>query len=177
MRWFWIDRFVEFEAGQRAIAIKNVSMAEPQIPGHVEAYPYMPASLIVEGLAQTGGLLVAQQSDFRNKVVLAKVGKAIFHRCARPGDQMTYEAVAVSLQEEGSVIDGKCRVGDEVIAEVQLVFAYLGDQFAGVELFSPAHLGSMLNTLRVFEVGRTADGQPLEMPEYMSSAISNLAAT
>ena len=57
MRWIWIDRFVEFESGRRAVAIKNVSLAEEHLHDHFPGYPIMPNSLITEGLAQTGGLL------------------------------------------------------------------------------------------------------------------------
>ena len=58
MRWFWIDKFIEFESGRRAVAIKNVSYAEEQIPEYSFSLPMMPAALIIEGVAQTGGLLV-----------------------------------------------------------------------------------------------------------------------
>lgn len=176
MRWFWIDRFTEFVAGERAVAVKNLSLAEQQLHGHLDAYPYMPASLIVEGLAQTGGLLVAQQSDFHNKVVLAKVGKAVFHRCARPGEQLRYETVAASLQDDGAVIDGTCRVGEEVLAEVQIMLAYLGDRFDGVELFTPVYLATMLNTLGIYEIGTDGSGNPLKMPEYLRQAMEQVAA-
>jgi hypothetical protein len=84
---------------------------------------------------------------------------------------LRYEAVAASLQEDGAVIDGTCRVGDEVLAEVQLMLAYLGDRFAGVELFTPVYLATMLNTLGIYEIGMDANGQPLTMPEYLKQAI------
>ena len=55
MRWFWIDRFTEFESGQRAVAIKNVALSEEQLDDHLPGFPVMPNSLIIEGMAQTGG--------------------------------------------------------------------------------------------------------------------------
>ena len=60
MRWIWIDRFVEFESGKRAVAIKNVTLAEDHLHDHFPGWPTMPNSLITEGLAQTGGLLVGE---------------------------------------------------------------------------------------------------------------------
>ena len=54
MRWFWIDRFTEFESGSSATAIKNVSLAEEHLHDHFPGVPLMPNSLIIEGIAQTG---------------------------------------------------------------------------------------------------------------------------
>ena len=71
MRWFWIDRFEEFVSGSHAVAVKSVSLSEDPVDEYSPGRPYFPASLIVEGLAQTGGLLIAQSSDFRSRVVLA----------------------------------------------------------------------------------------------------------
>ena len=64
MRWFWIDRFVEFVPRKRAKAVKNVSMAEEHLHDHWEAYPIMPASLMIEGMAQTAGILVGEARNF-----------------------------------------------------------------------------------------------------------------
>ena len=75
MRWFWIDRYTEFESGKRATAIKNVTLAEEHLHDHFPGSPLMPNPLVVEGMAQTGGLLVAEHSDFEERVVLAKLAK------------------------------------------------------------------------------------------------------
>ena len=85
MRWIWIDRFIEFESGRRARAIKNVSLAEDHLHDHFVGYPVMPNSLITEGLAQTGGLLVGEVNKFEEKVILAKIPKATYHFPAVPG--------------------------------------------------------------------------------------------
>ena len=76
MRWFWVDRFEEFESGRRAVAIKNIALVEEQMDGYGPWLPLMPTSLIIEGLAQTGGLLVGEHNAFKERVVLAKLGKA-----------------------------------------------------------------------------------------------------
>jgi len=82
MRWFWIDRFTEFERGRRAVAIKGVALSEEQFDDYSPGFPLMPASLVIEGMAQTAGLLVGEMEGFAQRVVLAKIGKAIFHRPA-----------------------------------------------------------------------------------------------
>ena len=67
MRWIWIDKFLEFRSGQFARAIKNLTLAEEHLHDHFPGYPVMPASLIIEGLAQTGGILVGEAGGFRRE--------------------------------------------------------------------------------------------------------------
>src|SRR5947207_2750764 len=86
MRWIWIDRFLSFESGKSARALKNLSHAEDLFAAHFPGYPVMPATLILEGLAQTGGILVGEANDFKEKVVLAKITSARFQREALAGD-------------------------------------------------------------------------------------------
>lgn len=170
MRWFWIDKFVEFESGRRAVAIKNVSLAEEQLDEYLPGFPMMPASLIIEGLAQTGGLLVCEFGGFQNRVVLAKVGKAIFHAPALPGDTLTYTAVAEDIKPTGAICKGTCHVENKLVAEVDLVFANLDDRFLGIELFPPNDLLRMLRYFRLFEIGRKQDGSPLTLPQHLLEA-------
>ena len=79
MRWLWIDRFVEFHPRRSAVAVKNLSWAEDHFGDHFPGHPVMPAALMIEGLAQTGGLLVGHANDFQEKVVLAKIPEGEFH--------------------------------------------------------------------------------------------------
>src|SRR5205807_374945 len=88
MRWIWIDRFVEFDPGKSATAVKALSSAEDHFADHFPGFPVMPAALILEGLAQTGGILVGEANQFREKVILAKVPFAKFHREAMPGETL-----------------------------------------------------------------------------------------
>ena len=87
MRWIWIDKFELFEPGKRAVAIKNVSLAEDHLHDHFPGFPVMPASLMIEGMAQTSGILVGAARDFKEKVILAKIGRATFSRLVRPGSK------------------------------------------------------------------------------------------
>src|SRR5436305_10329212 len=101
MRWIWIDKFIAFESGKSARAIKNLSLAEDHFADHFPGYPVMPAPLILEGLAQTGGILVGEVHDFREKVILAKVPRVTFHREMLAGEQLTYEVEILHVREEG----------------------------------------------------------------------------
>ena len=134
MRWIWIDRFEEFEPGKRALAVKNVSLAEEHLHDHWEAYPVMPASLMIEGMAQTGGILVGQTEDFQNDVVLAKITRADFTDIAIPGDRLTYEAVLENISDAGSSVKGTVRKNGDVIGTVSLMFSHANNSMQGLEL-------------------------------------------
>lgn len=134
MRWIWIDRFEEFEPRKRALAVKNVSLAEEHLHDHWASWPVMPASLMIEGMAQTGGILVGQAEGYRNDVVLAKVTKADFTDIAIPGDRLTYEAVLENLSEAGASIAGTVRKNGEVIGTISLMFSHANASNIGNEL-------------------------------------------
>jgi 3-hydroxyacyl-[acyl-carrier-protein] dehydratase len=138
MRWIWIDRFVEFHRGQSARAVKNLSRAEDYFRDHYPGYPVMPGSLILEGLAQTGGILVGEANDFREKVILAKIPSARFHGDAVPGDQLIYEATIQTLRAEGASVAGRVfrsmNGKEELLVEAEIFFAHL-DQNRSKQMF------------------------------------------
>jgi 3-hydroxyacyl-[acyl-carrier-protein] dehydratase len=134
VRWTWIDRFTAFESGQSATAVKALSLAEDHFSQHFPGYPVMPCALILEGLAQTGGILVGEARQFREKVVLAKIPHATFHRDAFPGEMLTYTANVVDLRDEGAVIKGHVKVGDDLVCEAEIFFAHL-DQNRSNQIF------------------------------------------
>ena len=90
MRWFWVDRFTEFVSGSHA-GHQELSLDEEVVDEYCAGFPMLPPTLIIEGMAQMGGILVAEHFDFEKRVVLAKVGKAKFHQPARAGDQLRYQ--------------------------------------------------------------------------------------
>lgn len=165
MRWFWIDRYVEFEAGVQATAIKTVTLAEEHLHDHFPGAPVMPNSLILEGLAQTGGLLVAQQADFARNVVLAKVSRATFHLPALPGDTLRYRAKIENLKVEGASVSLTSHIGDRLQAEADVFFAYVDDIGAGQQVFPPEIFANWLTMLRLFEVARDSHGRPIAPPQ------------
>jgi len=131
MRWIWIDKFIEFESGRRAVSLKNVSLAEEHLHDHVPGYPVHPPTLMIEGMAQTGGVLVGEAFNFAEKVVLAKVTRATFHRHVLPGDQIRLEAnVMGEIRPEGASIEGRITCGKDLVAEIEMMFAHL-DQSRG----------------------------------------------
>ncbi len=175
MRWFWIDRFVEFESGRSATAIKNISLAEDHLHDHFPGAPIMPNSLIIEGIAQTAGLLVAQHGDFVERVVLAKVSKVKFHTQAVPGDTLTYRVSIQDITKQGAAATGTAHIGEKLQAEVELFFAHLGDRTGDQQLFDPVTFLSILNMVGVFKVGRNADGTPIQPPAHLVQAAAAAA--
>lgn len=131
MRWIWIDRFTAFESGKSATAIKNVSLAEDHFREHFPGYPVMPAPLILEGLAQTGGILVGEARQFREKVVLAKIPQAQFLREVYAGETLTYHASILTLRDEGASVQCSAWVGNETIVQTEIFFAHLDQARSG----------------------------------------------
>ncbi|MCG8406037.1 MAG: beta-hydroxyacyl-ACP dehydratase [Phycisphaerales bacterium] len=132
MRWIWIDKFTDFQSGVRATAIKNISLAEEHLHDHFPAYPVMPASLIIEGMAQTAGILVGEARDFAEKVILAKVKKARFEREVRPGEQLKYDAAIEQVTEEAAMTTGKVSADGEPLAEIDIVFSHIDNNLSGL---------------------------------------------
>jgi 3-hydroxyacyl-[acyl-carrier-protein] dehydratase len=170
MRWMWIDRIVEVEPNQRLVAIKNVSLAEEHLHDHFpadadhEALPVQPASLMIEGMAQTAGILVGSARDFKEKVILAKIVKATFERDVFVGDTVRYEAHVQRLDSAGAATAGTVsRRGPqetawEPIGQIDLLFSHVDQSMTGVDV--PEHNFVFGDNLRIIlqGVGLAAPG-------------------
>jgi len=126
MRWIWIDAFVDFVTGERASAVKNVTMAEDHLHDHFPGYPVMPPSLMIEGMAQTAGILVGEARGFAENVILAKIRRAEFQDYARPGDQLRYDAVLESVDDRAAMTSGTIYKNGELIGQIDLIFSHVG---------------------------------------------------
>lgn len=119
-----VDRILEIDPGKRAIALKNVSIDEPYFLGHFPNEPIMPGVLILEALAQTGGL--AFQSYFEREEgmpFLARIDEFRLKRKVIPGDQIILEAEIIHVFSHLAKVKVLARVGGETIAEGMLVLA------------------------------------------------------
>jgi len=133
MRWIWIDRFTDFQPGVSAKAVKNVSLAEEHLHDHWEDFPVMPVCLMIEGMAQTAGILVGQARDFREKVILAKISKAEVSEPVVPGDQLTYEAELQTITDQAAGTHGTVRRNGEPIGTIDLMFSHIDRNLAGTK--------------------------------------------
>lgn len=123
-----VDRVIELEPGKRAVGIKNVTANEPQFTGHWPGNPVMPGVLIIEAMAQVGGILLLTVAENKSLLAMfAGVDGLRFRRPVLPGDQLRIEAEL--LRAKGRI--GKARavatVDGEVAAEAELMFALTDD--------------------------------------------------
>ena len=133
MRWIWIDKFIEFESGKRAVTLKNVTLAEEHLHDHFPGFPVMPESLCIEAMAQTAGILVGEAKKFREKVILAKIKKAVFFDYVKPGDTIILEAAIESIAPEAASTSGRITCSDKLLAEIDLMFSHIDQNLAGKE--------------------------------------------
>jgi len=131
MRWIWIDKFLEFNSGKSAVAVKNVTLAEEHLHDHFPGFPVMPETLCIEAMAQTAGILVGEAKKFQEKVILAKVNKAVFFDYVRPGDTINIHAKIESIVSEAASTSGKITCSDKLIAEIDLMFSHIDRNLAG----------------------------------------------
>lgn len=159
MRWFWIDRFVEFESGVSATAIKNVTLAEEHLHDHFPGFAVMPGSLILEGMAQTGGILLGEKNAFRHIVILAKVPRITYHSWACPGDTIKYRATLVDAREEGGSVECVATIDDRLLAEAEIVFVHLDQSDPALAAVDQKNFVFSMNLLGILEVGKAGDGE------------------
>ena len=133
MRWIWIDKFVEFQSGRHAVALKNVTLAEEHLHDHFPGFPVMPECLMIEAMAQTAGILVGEAKKFQEKVILAKIKKAVFFDYVKPGDTIKLDAKIESIISEAASTSGKITCEDKLIAEIDLMFSHIDQNLAGKE--------------------------------------------
>ena len=131
MRWIWIDKFVEFESGKSAVALKDVTLAEEHLHDHFPGFPVMPECLMIEAMAQTAGILVGEARNFQEKVILAKIKKCVFFDYVRPGDTLKLTAKADSITYEAATTSGKITCDDKLIAEIDLMFSHIDKNLGG----------------------------------------------
>jgi 3-hydroxyacyl-[acyl-carrier-protein] dehydratase len=119
-----IDRIIELEPGKRAVGIKNLTANEEFFQGHFPSRAIMPGVLIVESMAQVGGIMIMSLEEHRNKMpYLAAVEEAKFRRPVVPGDRLTSETVLLRSRANMGKVQCTARVDDQVVAEAVLMFA------------------------------------------------------
>jgi UDP-3-O-[3-hydroxymyristoyl] N-acetylglucosamine deacetylase/3-hydroxyacyl-[acyl-carrier-protein] dehydratase len=118
-----VDRIVDFEVGKRIVGIKNVTINEPFFQGHYPGHPIMPGVLIIEGMAQAGGLLLMDAvEDPEEKVVyFMSLDNVKWRRPVLPGDQIVMELELVKFRRGVCRMRGVARVGGDVVAEADLM--------------------------------------------------------
>ena len=120
-----IDRILEIEPGKKAIALKNVTVDELQSSGHFSGEPVLAGILILEALAQTGGLAFHSQDETEGGGIpfLARIEEFRLKGKAIPGDQLILEAEVLRVFSNLAMVRVQARIGDEPVAEGTLILA------------------------------------------------------
>ncbi|MBJ7900075.1 MAG: 3-hydroxyacyl-ACP dehydratase FabZ [Cyanobacteria bacterium RI_101] len=122
-----VDRIIDYTPGKQAVGIKNVTVNEPFFPGHIPGRPIMPGVLIVESMAQVGGVILTQLPGMRGKFfAFAGIDGVRFRRPVIPGDRlvMTLDLVSFKLNRIAKM-QGQARVDDQLVCEAQMLFSLI----------------------------------------------------
>jgi UDP-3-O-[3-hydroxymyristoyl] N-acetylglucosamine deacetylase/3-hydroxyacyl-[acyl-carrier-protein] dehydratase len=119
-----VDRIIDMEKLKRAVGIKNVTMNEPFFQGHFPGRPVMPGVLIIEAMAQVGGVLMLSSEENKGKLAyFMAANNAKFRRTVVPGDQLVIEVVAGKVRTKTGTVYAKAFVDEKLAAEAELMFA------------------------------------------------------
>lgn len=127
MRYLLLDRITTLDPPSRALGWKCCSLSEDYLADHFPGHPVMPGALILEGLAQLGGVLLEATLRQRGRddlhALLLAADRAKFRQMVRPGDRIELECIGVHASEDGGRIRGEARVDGSKVAEAELTFA------------------------------------------------------
>jgi len=116
-----VDRVLELSS-DRIVALKNVTFNEPHFTGHFPGVPVMPGVLIIEAMAQAGGVLMFRDIPDRHEklILFTGIDNCRFRHPVVPGDQLVFEVTVTKRRQRYAVLHGIARVGDRVVAEADL---------------------------------------------------------
>ncbi|MDD5120915.1 MAG: bifunctional UDP-3-O-[3-hydroxymyristoyl] N-acetylglucosamine deacetylase/3-hydroxyacyl-ACP dehydratase [Candidatus Omnitrophica bacterium] len=124
----FVDRVTHLEKGKRAVGIKNVTMNDYFFRGHFPNRPVMPGVLIIEAMAQVGGVMMLASEENRGKLAFfMAIDNAKFRKTVVPGDTLVFEVEAGKMRSKIGTVHGKAKVEGKVVAEADLMFALVED--------------------------------------------------
>ena len=122
-----IDRVIELKPDDRIIALKNVTINEPFFQGHFPVQPVMPGVLIIEAMAQAGGLLAYESGtadNYGKLIYFMGMDKVRFRKPVVPGDQLIFDAKILKLRTKAAKMAGRASVDNQVVAEAELMASF-----------------------------------------------------
>ena len=122
-----VDRVIKLIPGDKIVALKNVTINEPFFQGHFPGKPVMPGVLIIEAMAQAGGMLAYETApaDKRNRLIyFMGMDKVRFRKMVVPGDQIIFEAKILKFRSKVAKMSGTATVDDQLVAEAELMASF-----------------------------------------------------
>ncbi len=120
----FVDRILDLEPGKRAVGIKNVTINDYFFKGHFPQRPVMPGVLMLEAMAQVGGIMMLSPDENRGKLAFfMAINNVKFRKTVVPGDQLTFEVVAGKIKSKTGQVSGKAYVDGKVVVEADFMFA------------------------------------------------------
>ena len=124
-----VDRILDIVPGERITGLKNVTINEPFFQGHFPGIPIMPGVLIVEAMAQAGGVLIAKSVDLESMgalIYFMSIDKVRFRKPVEPGDQLILELEILKIRSRAARMAGRAMVGDTLVAQGEFMAALGG---------------------------------------------------
>lgn len=121
----FVDKIISLENGKRAVGLKNVTINDYFFEGHFPGKPVMPGVLVIEAMAQVGGVMMLASEENRGKIAFfMAIDNAKFRKPVLPGDQVVFEIEAVKVKSRTGQVKGKAFVDGKLVAEADLMFAF-----------------------------------------------------
>jgi 3-hydroxyacyl-[acyl-carrier-protein] dehydratase len=137
VRHFWLDRILQLEPGVRAIGVKAVALSEDEFEAHFPGNPVLPGIYLLEGLAQTAGVLIHQSTEGRLLAVMVSIDRVRFLGFARPGDQVRLEAEIEAITGTVARTRGTALVGEQTLASARFTFTLVPPDRLMPEVYQP----------------------------------------
>ena len=161
MRWDLLEKFEILKKGEYARAVKSFSGDEDFFGEHFPGRPLVPEPLLVEMIAQTGGVLMGLGFDFKKEVILAKITEARFLREVSPPCRLLAEAWIKEGREEGAWISGTVKHGNECVARADILLVAM-DLFDQGRRRQVVFNENFLRHFDVYNVAKASENQPVE---------------
>lgn len=146
MRHYYLDRIVELEPGSRAVGLKAVALNDDAFEEHFPGNPVLPGIHILEGLAQTAGVLLTRTLHDQYVALMVSVDRARFSSFARPGDVVRLTAEIEELNDANARVRGTATVDDRLVAKVRITFRLVDPE----ELIAPEYRGQWRRMVSVW---------------------------
>ncbi len=128
MRFFLIDKIIQWEIDKSAKAVKNISLSEDFFDDHFPRMPVMPGVLILEGMAQLSGIFLEEtiksKMDIEKKALMSIIDKTKFRDISKPGDQLIYSAEVTNYNDIGGKVRSEAYKNDKLIVSTNFTFIF-----------------------------------------------------